>query len=144
MGEARKVMDKATEAFFVKKDLKAAAKFYAEDAVGVTPEGRELKGRDEIVAFVQGFVDGFPDAKYDSLYTHESGNVAIDEGRFVGTNTAPLPMPDGGTIPATGKRVDVRGCDIATVENGLITRHHFYFDQMDFMGQLGLLPAMPS
>jgi hypothetical protein len=28
---------------------------------------------------------------------------------------------------------------VATVRNGRITRHDFYFDQMDFLGQLGLL-----
>jgi hypothetical protein len=30
--------------------------------------------------------------------------------------------------------------DIATVESGAVTSHRFYFDQMDFLGQLGLAP----
>jgi hypothetical protein len=34
-------------------------------------------------------------------------------------------------------------CDIATVENGVITRHRFYYDQMDFLGQLGLMEESP-
>jgi hypothetical protein len=38
----------------------------------------------------------------------------------------------------------VRGCDVATVEGGLITSHRIYFDQMEFLGQLGLVPEMPS
>jgi hypothetical protein len=38
----------------------------------------------------------------------------------------------------------VRSCDIARVEGGLITTHHFYFDQMEFLGQLGLLPESLS
>jgi hypothetical protein len=37
----------------------------------------------------------------------------------------------------------MRSCDVAEVEGGLITSHRFYFDQMDFLGQLGLLPDMP-
>jgi predicted ester cyclase len=47
-------------------------------------------------------------------------------------------------VPATGKAVRVRICDIATVQNRVITNHRFYFDQMDFLGQLGLLPETPS
>jgi hypothetical protein len=30
------------------------------------------------------------------------------------------------------------------VENGVIVSHRFYFDQMEFLGQLGLLPETPS
>jgi ketosteroid isomerase-like protein len=31
-----------------------------------------------------------------------------------------------------------RECDVATVRDGLVTSHRFYFDQLDFLGQLGL------
>jgi hypothetical protein len=72
------------------------------------------------------------------VHAHESGNTAIDEGYFVGTHTGPLPSPTGESIPPTGKAVRVRACDIATVENGVVTSHRFYFDQMEFLGQLGL------
>jgi len=34
----------------------------------------------------------------------------------------------------------VRSCDVATVEAGVIISHHAYFDQMELLGQLGLLP----
>jgi hypothetical protein len=46
--------------------------------------------------------------------------------------------------PPTGKQIRMRSCDIAHVERGLITTHHFYFDQMEFLGQLGLLPESLS
>ena len=74
----------------------------------------------------------------------ESGDTAIDEGYFVGTNTAPLSLPTGESVPATGKAVRLRVCDIATVQNGVIINHRLYFDQMDLLGQLGLLPEGPS
>ena len=70
----------------------------------------------------------------------EIGDTAIDEGYFIGTNSGPLPMPDGQSIPATGKKIRIRGCDLATVQGGVVTRHRFYFDQMDFLQQLGLAP----
>jgi hypothetical protein len=46
----------------------------------------------------------------------------------------------GETIPATGKQINVRSCDVATVDSGVITQHRIYFDQMEFLEQLGLLP----
>jgi hypothetical protein len=34
----------------------------------------------------------------------------------------------------------MRSCDVATVEEGVVTSHRFYFDSMEFLGQLGLAP----
>ena len=142
MGEAREVMDRITDAYF-SKDMDAAAKLYAPDAVAVAPDAGELRGRDQIVAWSKELFDAFPDATYEPVNEYEAGNTAIDEGYFVGTNTGPLQGPTGETIPATGKSVRMPACDIATVENGVITRHRFYYDQMDFLGQLGLMEESP-
>jgi len=143
MGDARRAMDGATDAAFI-QDWAGAEKWYADDAVGVTPDEGEIKGAAEIVRWLKQFFDSFPDGKYASEYKHESGDTAIDEGWFVGTNTGPIALPTGNTLPATGKRVRLRVADAATVENGVITSHRFYYDQMDFLGQLGLAPESPS
>ena len=34
--------------------------------------------------------------------------------------------------------------DVATVESGLITKHDFYFDQMEMIDQLGLMQALTT
>jgi ketosteroid isomerase-like protein len=138
MGEAREVMDRLTDAVF-SRDPEALARLYAPDAVLVAPDAGEIQGNAEVVAWSTEFLDAFPDARYESVYAHESGNTAIDEGYFVGTNTGPLVAPTGETMPATGKPVRLRACDIATVEGGVITSHRFYFDQAEFMSQLGLM-----
>jgi ketosteroid isomerase-like protein len=140
MGEAREVMDRVTAAV-TSQDFEAAAACYAEDAVAVTPDQGEIRGREAIVSYLKQQGDAFPDADYEYVQKHESGNVAIDEGYFTGTHTAPLPLPSGETVPPTGKQIRVRACDLATVEGGLITQHHFYFDQMEFLEQLGLQDA---
>jgi predicted ester cyclase len=139
MGEAREVMDRLTEAFF-NRDFDAGAKMYAPDAVVSTPDAGDLKGGDEVKEYMRGFFEAFPDAKYEPLTELEDGNSAVDEGFFVGTNTGALRMPTGEELPPTGKRVRMRACDVATVENGLVTSHRFYFDQMELMTQLGLAP----
>jgi ketosteroid isomerase-like protein len=137
MGDAREVMDRVTAAVFG-QDFDAAAACYAENAVAVTPDQGEVRGREAIIGYLKQQVEVFPDAGYEYVQKHESGNVAIDEGYFTGTHTAPLPLPSGETVAPTGKQIRIRSCDLATVDGGLITQHNFYFDQMEFLEQLGL------
>jgi steroid delta-isomerase-like uncharacterized protein len=138
MGEAREVMDRITEAVF-NKDLEAIQELYAPDAVMETPDQGTISGRDAIIRYLGEFVAAFPDASYESVGEHESGDTAIDEGYFVGTNTGPLATPIG-EMPATGRTVRLRACDVATVTDGKATSHRFYFDQMEILQQLGLAP----
>jgi ketosteroid isomerase-like protein len=137
MGEAREVMDRITEAAFG-KDLEAIKAVYAPDAVAETPDQGTINGRDGIAEYLNGFLKAFPDGSYESAREHESGDTAIDEGYFVGTHTGPLEGPGGETIEGTGKKVRLRVCDIATVEGGVATSHRFYFDNAEFLEQLGL------
>ena len=139
MSQARDTMNRLTDTLF-SKDAEAIKQIYAPDAVMETPDQGTVRGREAIAAYLGELMTAFPDARYESAHEHESGDVAIDEGFFVGTHTGPLPGPDGETIAPTGKAVRMRACDIATIRDGLVTQHRLYFDQMDFLGQLGLLP----
>ena len=138
MGEAREVLDRMTAAVFG-GDEEALKQLYAEDAVAETPDEGTVTGREAVARWSLDFLSAFPDAKFESVAEHESGNVAIDEGFVVGTNTGPLITPEG-EMPPTGKSIRLRACDVATVENGQVKSHHFYFDQMEFLTQLGLAP----
>ena len=72
---------------------------------------------------------------------YEAGQTTIDEWIFVGTHTGPLTLSNGETIAPTGNRVSVSGMDIETFdEDGLLVRDRAYFDQLDFLTQLGLVP----
>ncbi|MEU9863337.1 nuclear transport factor 2 family protein [Streptomyces sp. NPDC047971] len=141
MGEARTVMDRLTEAMTT-PDLapEVIADLFAEDAVAVTPDLGEVAGRDAIVAYLRTMTGSVPDATYTSLHKYEIGDTAIDEGVFSGRNTGPILLLTGETLPPTGREVGIRGVDIATVRNGRIESYRLYYDQMQFMDQLGLLP----
>jgi ketosteroid isomerase-like protein len=141
MGQARDVMDRLMAAMG-SKDKETLAHCYAPGAVAYTPDQGELRGRDAIAGYLFGFWEAMPDVRYEHAEKHEAGNVAIDEGFVVGTNTGPLRMPSGETMPATGRQLRIRSCDVATVEGAGITSHHFYFDQVEFLAQLGLMPQM--
>jgi ketosteroid isomerase-like protein len=138
VGEAREVMDRVTEAVRA-QDIEALKNLYAEDAVLETPDRGKIEGREEAVEYMAEFARAFSDIEFESLRKYESGDTAIDEGVFVGTHSEALVGPDGQEIPPTGKRIRVREADSATVEGGAVMSHRFYFDQMDFLAQLGLL-----
>ena len=143
MGEAREVMDRITDAI-LKGDSEALKALYAQDAVAETPDQGTITGRDQIAAYLAEFGTAFPDAAWEERAKHEGGDTAIDEGTFVGTNTGSMTGPNGETIPATGRSVRIRECDVATVENGVVTSHRFYFDVQDWATQLGLAPESPA
>jgi ketosteroid isomerase-like protein len=134
-------MERLTAAITTKPDLEALADLFAEDAVAYTPDGGEMRGREAIVAYWRTVTDAMPEATYTSLHAYEAGDTAIDEGIFSGRNTGPIALPTGETLPATDKHVTIRGVDLATVRDGRIVSYRLYFDQMEFMDQLGLLPA---
>ena len=112
-----------------------------DDAVAITPDQGELTGRDAITEYFRQFLDSFTDTTFENISKYESDNAAIDEGYFTGTNTGPLQGPSGESLPPTGKHIRVRECDVVVVNaDGLIREHRFYWDQMEFLVQLGLSP----
>jgi ketosteroid isomerase-like protein len=143
MGREREVADRLTEAMF-SGNIEGVKALYAPDAVAETPDAGTLAGPEAIVEWLSGFLEACPDGVYELAHAHECGGTAVDEGYLVGTHTGPLVMPDGEVVPPTGRRVRLRSCDIATVEDGLITSHRFYYDQVEFMIQLGLMPGEPA
>jgi ketosteroid isomerase-like protein len=144
MGQAREVMDRLTEALTTKPDLKVITELFAEDAVAVTPEAGELHGREEIVEYWRQMTDAIPDATYEPVHSFEIGTTAIDEGFFRGRNTGPLLLPDGQSLPPTQKEIRIRGVVFATVVDGRIVSYRLYFDQLEFLEQLGLLPDLAA
>lgn len=137
MEQTREAFDRLTAAVNA-HDLQAVAGCYSPDAVLTTPEGT-CRGREEIGAYWEQFLGSLPDVEGTIETKLTSGKIAADEWSFTGTNSGPLPLPSGETLPPTGKRVTGRGADFATIEGGAITAHRIYYDQMALMQQLGLL-----
>lgn len=144
MGQAREVFDRFTAEMNTTRDLKSMADFYADDAVLVTPDEGEIVGRERISEYHRTWLEPFPDIHVEVERKYETDNVAIDEGYTSGTHTGPLIVRPGKKVPGTGKATRLRTCDVVTVENGLITRHHLYYDQAEGFGQLGLLQELAT
>jgi hypothetical protein len=58
----------------------------------------------------------------------------------MGTHTGDL-RGAGGTIPASGRPVNLRFIDHFSVKDGLFVDEQTIFDQMELLGQVGALPG---
>jgi hypothetical protein len=83
-------------------DWETYGSFFAEDLLMVTPSLPEpTKGRDVRVNLAQGIMAPFPDGVVEVQRSFGQGDWACLEVLFTGTNTLPMPGPDGTEIPAT-------------------------------------------
>jgi predicted ester cyclase len=105
------------------------------------PTGRsEARGREASEAYNQSWFTAFPDARITIRNEVISGDYIVQEGSFEGTNTGTW-KSEVADMPATGKSLNGQYCLIAKVKDGLIVSSNLYFDQVEVMTQLGLLPA---
>jgi predicted ester cyclase len=88
-------------------------------------------------------VGAVPDTRHAVGNVVEGGDQVVLEFRWQGTHTRPLRSPQG-EIPATGKRIDLRCGAVFEVAAGRITAERGYLDQVEFLTQLGLMPAPAS
>jgi steroid delta-isomerase-like uncharacterized protein len=129
-----------TVAAFNSGDVDAFCAFYTDDATLVAPDGT-YSGREAITEMWTASRASFPDEKLTVSLTVEDGDKVVSEWTWTATNTGELTLPDGTTIPATGKSVSINGMDVVEIENGRVTSHRLYYDNMAAFAQLGLVEA---
>jgi steroid delta-isomerase-like uncharacterized protein len=120
-------------------DLDACMELYAEDASQRMHDG-VFEGIDAIAERLARDLTAFPDARYDVDSFFAEGDKFGDEWTFAGTNAGPLRLPDGTEIPATGKRVEIKGMEYVEVRDGKIVVDNLYYDFLAAIAQLGLVP----
>src|SRR3954447_404354 len=136
MGQPRQVVDKFFELFAAGK-LTDATELFDPKCITLMPAGPLNQTEHE--AMGHAFKNGLPDARMVVDHAIESGDEVVVLGHFKGTHTGDLVSP-GGTIPASGKTLDMRFVDYFKVSGDKIVDHQTIFDQMDLLGQLGALP----
>jgi steroid delta-isomerase-like uncharacterized protein len=124
-------------------DLDACMDLYAEDAVQRMHDGT-FEGRDAIHDRLARDLDAFADANYVVESFVDEGDKFADEWTFTGTNTGPFRLPDGSEVPATGKRVEIKGMELVEVHDGKIVVDNLYYDFMASVVQLGLVPQQTA
>jgi len=139
MPEARDIATRFVNAFNA-HDESAIRSLNAPNTRFEAPGGVRLEGRDAATGYAMAWLNGFPDARMTVLHECTSGPVVVQECTFEGTQTAPL-VGAAGTIPATGKKVSARCVQIGHYENDQVTETRLYYDQVDLLTQLGVMPA---
>jgi hypothetical protein len=140
MATPRELTDAITAAYNAHQ-LSTVVGFFRPDIVLITPDAGELRGREQAAEYHRAFLQAFPDATVEVVAKHDAGDTTIDEWIFRGTHTGPLTQPSGETIPATGRRVSVRGVDVVSYAGAAVATHHMYFDQAQLLTALGLMPV---
>ena len=138
MGEARAVAERFYAAFN-RGDLAGTRESFDQNVVTVEPSSGEMRGLDAFAGYLGVFMRAVPNAKLNLIRAVESGDTVVVEGTYSGTFTGPLASPQG-EIPPTGKKFDLPYVEIFDLRGGKIATHHIYYDQIAFLGQLGLMP----
>lgn len=112
---------------------------HAKDIVVTWPDGHETKGIDRHIEDLKALFVFAPDI---TIKTHPirfgSGSWTAVTGVMTGTFTKPMPLPDGRSIPPTGKRFAIGMATIGHWKNGVIDHEWLFWDNQDFMNQIGL------
>ena len=124
---------------FNDKNLEEFVDNESPDIEFVIPGGITLRGRDQVREYMKLLWSAFPDIKVVATYQVVAGDTVVTEQSYSGTHTGTLRTPKGDIAP-TGKRVLGRQVAVQRVKDGQVWSEHLYFDQMEFLGALGLVP----
>jgi hydroxyacylglutathione hydrolase len=100
----------------------------------------ELKAPEGVREFFTEVFRAVPDSRLEVLDVVAQGDKVVVRWRNTGTFC-------GGAfqgIEPTGARISLEGCDMLTIDKGLIQRNEAYYDGTQFARQIGMLPAQDS
>lgn len=117
-----------------KLDMFNDSNFTKDVVMHVSPA--DIVGIDSARAYYANFLTGFTNIQFTIKDVFGQGDKLVKYWNFKGTNTGVF-----FGIPATGKSVSLDGTTLVRMANGKIAEERDFFDNMDFMTQLGLMPA---
>lgn len=121
------------------RDWATTATLLGDDCVMRAP-GYEAAGREAATRFDRVWAEAFDGFTIVPARQIAAGDTVVSESRVTGTHNHALTLASG-VVPATGKRFDAMYTAFVTVRDGRIVAQTLYFDQLDVLVQLGLMPA---
>lgn len=107
----------------------------AEDFVELDPLPGQQQGREGLKEVIAMMRTAFPDIHWVADESIVSGEKVVTRFTWTGTHRGPFLG-----IPATGKKVAVKGVVIDRLVNGLMTDSRILMDTFGMMMQLGVIP----
>lgn len=112
---------------------------HSKDIVVTWPDGHETKGLEKHTEDLKALFVFAPDIKIsEHPIRFGSGTWTTATGVMTGTFTQPMPIGDGKSIPPTGKRFAIGMATIGHWSNGTMDHEWLFWDNADFMKQIGL------
>ncbi len=122
------------------RDLDGLAALFSSDAEIVNvPTGVIGRGSKTARDSAQTLITASPDSKCEIVSVVASERGAAVEYWLRGTHTGKL-VARAGTLQPTGRKLEIRICDVMNIQGGKITSLRSYWDLYGVLSQLGLIP----
>lgn len=105
------------------------------DEVGT---GRSVRGINDVLATWRAWAAAIPDSKATLRKEYTSGTTVVLELTWTGTHTGTLQTPNGEVAP-TGKRIELRACQIIDISDEKVAAVRQYFDMASLLKQIGIM-----
>ena len=124
--------------FFRRRAAHRSRSPWAADAVLLVPTRGPVRGRLAIDRYEEAIASAFPGATITVSSAFLDGDATAIEWVFSGVHAGPLALR-GGVIPATGRRLTLRGTSVIRyTERGLIAEERRYYDVWSVLEQLAV------
>ncbi len=123
------------------RDADAMASFWAEGGIDELHGLVSLRGPDEVREWFTNAFQTMPDLQFEVVDVMASGDRAAVQWHLTGTFDGEGRFEG---MLANGASVDLSGCDVLTVRDGLIQRNDAFLNGAQMARQLGALPAQGS
>ena len=100
--------------------------------------GMTLRGHEQVLQVLGAFWEALPDVTIARHDEFAAGDVVVAEGTMTGTHSGSFRTPQG-EIPPTGNQVTLRYAAVKRFRDGRLVSEHLYFDQLEFLQQLGAM-----
>jgi steroid delta-isomerase-like uncharacterized protein len=127
-------------AAFNSHDERALHALHADNIKFEAPGGFKGHTAQEATGYAKNWFAAYPNGKMTVRNEIVSAPWVVQEVVMEGTNSGPFEGPTG-TIQPTHKKIVSKGIQVLKIENGKITETRIYFDMLEAMTQLGLIPT---
>jgi predicted ester cyclase len=140
MTEARKIAAEFVDAFNAHDEDRIRA-LSTDNAIIEAPGEIRLEGQEAATAYAMSWLNAFSDARVTVQTEIADGDWVAQRFTFEGTHDGTLNSPQG-EIPPTNRRLTGRGVQLLRIEGDAVAETQLYFDQVQVMTQLGLMPEL--
>jgi len=123
------------EDFWNKQNIAAFEKYFTADFISHYP-GVDMNG-EQVIGLCKAYFSAFPDLHITTDDLIAEGDKVVKVWTANSTNKG-----DFMGIPATGKRIVVKGIEVFRIKDGKIAENWVSMDNLGMMQQLGVIPPM--